>query len=101
MAQTNILQHHIPVAARFSAPGSRIDLDYGELDILSISEGNWVLRLPPSLIQHQPELERLLTKVFSGRTEENLALAQQMSLNWCVAKCKQSGITLDECMVAE
>lgn len=96
MAQTNIMQHHIPVAARLSPPTpAKFD---GELDILSISEGNWVLRLPPSLIQHQPELERLLTKVFSGRTEENLALAQQMSLNWCVAKCKQSGMTLDECM---
>lgn len=96
MAQTTIMQHHSPVAARLSSTApATFD---GELTILSISEGNWVLRLPPSLIQHQPELERLLTKVFSGRTEENLALAQQMSLNWCVAKCKQSGLTLDECL---
>lgn len=94
MAQIRLMEPHSSAAARVSSPQSEY-----ELDILSISEGNWVLRLPPPLIQHQPELERLLTKVFSGRNEENLALAQQMSLNWCVAKCRQSGLTLDECLL--
>ncbi|HEY9772858.1 MAG TPA: hypothetical protein V6C81_03505 [Planktothrix sp.] len=70
------------------------------LEILSTSDnGNWVLSLPSSLRAHQSELEQLLGKVFSGTTSlENLALAQQMSLNWCASKCRQSGMSLDDCL---
>lgn len=79
----------------------RYSTDDPYLEILSPSDsGGWILRLPPSLKVHQSELEQLLGKVFSGRpsSNENLALAQQMSLNWCVSKCKQSGRSLDDCM---
>lgn len=71
-------------------------------EILSESEnGAWVLRLPPSLREHQQELESLLGKVFSGRppSAENLALAQQMSLNWCFSKCRQAGKRLEDCIL--
>jgi len=70
------------------------------LQVLSESEsGAWVLRLPPVLAAHQPELEELLGNVFSGRpsSHENLQLAKQLSLNWCISKCKKAGLTLDEC----
>ncbi len=70
------------------------------LDILSESDsGNWVVTLPPILSAHQPELEQMLGKVFSGRpsSKENFALAQQMSMNWCYSKCKQLGKALEEC----
>jgi hypothetical protein len=67
------------------------------LDILSENGSGWVLSLPPTLREFQPELEALLGKVFSQRQQpENLALAQQMSLNWCRSKCKQVGITFEE-----
>jgi len=72
------------------------------LEILSQSDnGSWELRLPPPLQQHQPELEQLLGKVFSGchGSIENLALAQQMSLNWCVSKCRAAGVNLEDCWV--
>jgi hypothetical protein len=71
------------------------------LEILSAADnGGWVLRLPASLKAHQPELEQLLGNVFSGRpsSSENLALAQQMSLNWCASKCRQNGLTLEDCL---
>jgi hypothetical protein len=70
------------------------------LEILSQSEqGGWELRLPPTLQQHQSELEQLLGKVFSSRqgSLENLALAQQMSLNWCMSKCRAQGVRLEDC----
>ena len=75
--------------------------DDSYLEILSQADnGGWVLRLPPSLKVHQSELEHLLGKVFSGRPSslENLALAQQMSLNWCQSKCRQNGVSLDDCL---
>jgi hypothetical protein len=68
------------------------------LDILSQgSAGAWVLRLPPSLRTYENELESLLGRVFSGRqSAENLELAQQMTLNWCVSKCRKMGVSLEE-----
>jgi hypothetical protein len=56
--------------------------------------------LPPNLQTYQPELEGLLGKVFSGRPTSagNLALAKQMSINWCVSKCKQTGMSVDKCL---
>jgi hypothetical protein len=53
------------------------------------------LSLPPSLNDYQEELELLLGRVFSGRPRlpENLALALQMSLNWCAVKCRELGLT--------
>jgi hypothetical protein len=71
------------------------------LEILSQADnGGWILRLPPSLKAQQPELEMLIDKVFSGRPScrENLALAQQMSVNWCASKCRQRGVSLDDCL---
>jgi hypothetical protein len=68
------------------------------LDILSQGNaGAWVLRLPPSLRAYENELESLLGRVFSGRqSAENLELAQQMTLNWCVSKCRKMGVSLEE-----
>ena len=69
------------------------------LAILSQADnGGWILDLPPSLQPHQPELEQMLGKVFTGRPSntENLALAQQMSINWCLSKCRQNGWSFDD-----
>ena len=68
------------------------------LDILSQGNtGAWVLNLPPRLRAYQSELESLLGRVFRGKeSTENLELAQQMTLNWCVSKCRKIGLTLDE-----
>ncbi|MBU6454210.1 MAG: hypothetical protein KGS72_20695 [Cyanobacteria bacterium REEB67] len=76
-------------------------VDDNALRLLSVSEsGGFVLSLPPSLKDYQPELEGLLGKVFSGRPTSagNLALAKQMSINWCVSKCKQTGMSVDKCL---
>lgn len=67
--------------------------------ILSVSSsGSWIVRLPPVLRDQQSELESLLLKVFADRprSDENVALARQMSLNWCVSKCKKSGLSFEE-----
>ncbi len=72
--------------------------DDGLHRLLSVSEsGGFVLSLPANLQDYQGELEGLLGKVFSGRPTSpgNLALAKQMSINWCVSKCKQTGISVD------
>ena len=69
------------------------------LDILSQSNaGTWVLSLPPRLKPYQNEMEALIGKVFAGRPRsmENLELAQQMTLNWCISKCRKLGITIEE-----
>jgi hypothetical protein len=75
------------------------DLTYC-LGILSQSHGgNWVVSLPPDLEVYQGELEALLGRVFSGHkasVPENFALAQQMSLNWCMSKCREVGISFEE-----
>jgi len=79
----------------------RVQPDDIYLQILSQADnGGWVLSLPPSLKAQQTELEQLLGQVFTGRPTSayNLALAQQMSLNWCMSKCKKAGVSLDDCM---
>jgi hypothetical protein len=68
-------------------------------DILSASgSGVWVVNLPPNLRAYQEELETLLCKVFAEKQfrQENLDLAQQMSLNWCLWKCREVGISFEE-----
>ncbi|HNB21419.1 MAG TPA: hypothetical protein PKZ32_03335 [Candidatus Melainabacteria bacterium] len=69
-------------------------------EILTQSGGSqWTLSLPPQLKAHQHELESLLTKVFRGRcSPENLPLAQQLALNWCMSKCRQAGLSFDDCI---
>jgi hypothetical protein len=68
------------------------------LDFVSQGGESWVLNLPPRLQAYQGELELLLGKVFSGcpKSPHNLELAQQMTLNWCLSKCKKIGINIDE-----
>ncbi len=69
-------------------------------EIVSVSEcGSWILRLPSDLQKHQHELERLLFKVFNNlpKSPDNVALAKQMSINWCVSKCKQNGLRIEDC----
>jgi hypothetical protein len=71
------------------------------LGLLSVSpQGGFILSLPADLRDYQGELECLLGKVFSGRPTSagNLALAKQMSINWCVSKCKQTGLSVDKCL---
>lgn len=71
------------------------------LDILTQNaNGNWVLNLPLRLRPHQDELELLLGRAFSGRPRcrENLELAQQLTLNWCLSKCRKAGLNLEECL---
>lgn len=62
------------------------------------SADSWVLNLPPRLRMYQSEIEGLLGKVFSGRprSADNIELAQQMTLNWCISKCQKIGINWDE-----
>ena len=70
-------------------------------DILTQNHsGAWVLCLPSQLKGFHDELELLLGRAFSGRPrcKENLELAQQLTLNWCVSKCKKQGISLEECL---
>ncbi len=70
------------------------------LPIISIADsGAFVLTLPSFLQAEQNELEQMLSRVFANRinTQANLALAQQLSLNWFVSKAKKTGIT-DKCL---
>lgn len=71
-----------------------------------IAQGNndrWVLNLPPRLRVYQNEIEALLGKVFSGRPKspDNLELAQQMTLNWCISKCSKIGIKFDDSFASD
>jgi len=73
----------------------------GTMQLLSVSEsGGFVVSLPAQLKPHQLELEALLGRVFTGRprSEGNLALARQMSINWCISKCKQTGQSVEHCL---
>ena len=65
--------------------------------------GSWVLSLPPDLKVYQGELEDLLGRVFTSSRffPENFALAQQMSLNWCMSKCREVGISFDESFIEQ
>ena len=70
-------------------------------EIVSVSEsGNWELCIPTGLKDHQAELERLLGKVFGNRprSSDNLDLAKQMTINWCVSKARQTGLPLEDCL---
>lgn len=70
------------------------------MPIVSIAEsGAYVLRLPRFLQADQIELEQMLNKLFAGHLTLpcNLALAQQLSLNWCASKAKKSGLS-KECV---
>jgi hypothetical protein len=51
----------------------------------------WILALPTMLRGHQAELEGMLHKVFGKNiaSDHNLALARQLSLNWCASKAKK------------
>lgn len=74
------------------------------VDILTQNAaGNWVLCLPSRLREYQDELELLLGRAFAGRPrcQENLELAQQLVLNWCISKCKKQGITLEQCLAED
>lgn len=69
--------------------------------MLTLTEnGQLSLSLPPLLKDHQGELEGLLGKVFRGKisSPDNLALARQMSINWCLSKCKQTGQSVEQCL---
>jgi len=68
-------------------------------DIITESSSGWVIALPVPLRGHKAELEALLGKVFAERSKsvENLALAKQLSMNWCFSKCKQTGVNLEDC----
>jgi hypothetical protein len=72
------------------------------LQILYQDDAGWKLRLPAELREHQGELEQLLDKVFSnrGHSAENFALAQQLAVNWCFSKCRQTGITVEDCLAS-
>ena len=67
-------------------------------EIVSVDNGSWVLSVPVSLHAHKSELESLINKVFANRPQspDNVALAKQLSLNWCVSKCKQVGLPPEE-----
>jgi len=76
------------------------EISYSQQIISKSENGAWVLTLPPSLKSHEAELESLLAKVFSGKpnTARNLALAQQLSLNWCASVARKEGISLEDCL---
>lgn len=78
---------------------TRVQTTRGGNYILSTSvTGDWIVTLPPRLKAYQHELEALLGKVFPLKplAIQNLPLAQQMTMNWCLYKCRQEGISLDE-----
>ncbi|HEY9683206.1 MAG TPA: hypothetical protein V6C86_16630 [Oculatellaceae cyanobacterium] len=69
------------------------------LQILYQDDSSWKLRLPKELSSYQAELEQLLAKVFADRhSSENFALAQQLAVNWCFSKCRQNGISVEDCL---
>ncbi len=70
------------------------------MPVISLSDkGCIVLSLPGFLRGEETELEQMLNRVFGNRmqTADNLALAQQLSLNWCLSKAKKTGLT-DKCL---
>jgi len=76
-------------------------VDQGLSELITIADdGSFMVSLPSNLQAYKDELERLIGKVFNGRpsSRDNLALARQMSLNWCVSKCKQTGMEVDQCL---
>lgn len=67
------------------------------------STDSWILNLPPRLRSYQGEIEALLGKVFSGRprSADNIELAQQMTLNWCISKCRKIGVAWDDSLISD
>lgn len=67
------------------------------LEMLANNGADTMYQLPSQLRIHEAELEQLLGKVFRGRPRgpENIDLARQMYLNWCLSKSNQLGITFD------
>ncbi|MBX9878664.1 MAG: hypothetical protein K2Y22_09415 [Candidatus Obscuribacterales bacterium] len=67
------------------------------LEILANNGNDTKYQLPAQLRMHEAELEVLMGKVFRGRSRgpENIDLARQMYLNWCLSKSRQLGITFD------
>lgn len=62
------------------------------MPIVSLEEsGCYAISLPASLKGEQHELEQMLNRLFAGRinSQINLALAQQLSLNWYAVKMKK------------
>ncbi len=69
------------------------------MPIVSLNEsGAYVLSLPSFLRPEQKELEQMLSRIFADRNNSlaNLALAQQLSINWYMSKAKKSGL-LEKC----
>lgn len=63
-----------------------------DAEIVGMSEsGDWNLNLPVELSAYESELLSILGKVFVScpQSPDDLALAEQLSLNWCIAKCKK------------
>ncbi len=70
------------------------------MPIVSLTgSGNYVLTLPGFLRPEQKELEQMLGRIFADRNHSsaNLALAQQLSINWCMSKAKKNGLT-EKCL---
>ncbi len=70
------------------------------MPIVSLNDtGAYVLTLPGFLRSEQKELEQMLGRIFTDRNKcsANLALAQQLSINWCLSKAKKSGLT-EKCL---
>jgi len=67
------------------------------LEILASNCNDGIYQLPACLREHEGELQLLMAKVFRGRSRgpENIDLARQMYLNWCLSKSNQLGITFD------
>ncbi len=89
----------MPVLREVSSSFAPLESPSYFLDILAQDKSEtWVLHLPPRLKTFERELELLLCKVFTGRprSRENLELAQQLTLNWCLSKCRKMGIALEE-----
>ncbi|MCA9805860.1 MAG: hypothetical protein KC777_28020 [Cyanobacteria bacterium HKST-UBA02] len=70
-----------------------------EVDIVSRSHtGDWAMALPEVLQPFEDELLVILGKVFAScpQNSEDMALAKQLSLNWCIAKCKKLELTPED-----
>ena len=70
------------------------------MPIVSLNEnGAFTLTLPGFLRPEQKELEQMLSRIFADHKNisANLALAQQLSINWYMSKAKKNGLT-DKCL---
>jgi hypothetical protein len=70
------------------------------MPIVSLNEtGTYNLTLPGFLRAEQNELEQMLSRIFADQNNcsANLALAQQLSINWCMSKAKKNGLS-EKCL---